>query len=197
MQAPLLTGYSTGRVTSLGNVDVGGLVGKAEANSGVHIYTYWNTESSTQTSSAGEVAGILGGQARTTAQLRSPTAYGSSPAQYSAWNIDWDNEDEDGQYSTGPDDPWDFGANDEYPALKVKFDGDKRATWQEFGEQRPVRPPVFHAESPVRRSVAENAGAGLEIGKPVTAFDPDGPPPTYSLETIGPHPVFARGLCIF
>ena len=31
---------------------------------------------------------------------------------------------------------WDFGTSGQYPALKVDFDGDGTATWQEFGNQR-------------------------------------------------------------
>ena len=34
-----------------------------------------------------------------------------------------------------PDDPWHFGTTSQYPALKVNFDGQGSATWQEFGYQ--------------------------------------------------------------
>ena len=48
-----------------------------------------------------------------------------------------------GIYATWDDDGsdvWDFGTNSQYPALKVDFDGDNTATWQEFGYQ--VRRPL-------------------------------------------------------
>ena len=36
----------------------------------------------------------------------------------------------------GDVDRWDFGTSSQYPVLKVDFDGDGTATWQEFGNQR-------------------------------------------------------------
>ena len=55
-----------------------------------------------------------------------------SPARYSglyaAWNVD---VDRDGR----ADDPWDFGTVTQYPVLKVNFDGQGTASWQEFGHQ--------------------------------------------------------------
>ena len=35
----------------------------------------------------------------------------------------------------GADDPWDFGTDMQYPALKVDFDGNGEATAYEFGGQ--------------------------------------------------------------
>ena len=49
---------------------------------------------------------------------------------YEAWNVDVDDRldiDEDVGHNPGdatPDDPWDFGTNVQYPALKLDFDGD-------------------------------------------------------------------------
>ena len=55
-----------------------------------------------------------------------------SPARYSglyaAWNVD---VDRDGR----ADDPWDFGTVTQYPVLKVNFDDQGTASWQEFGHQ--------------------------------------------------------------
>ena len=46
----------------------------------------------------------------------------------------------------GGEDPWDFGDTNDYPVLKVDFNGDDDATWQEFGGQHTVPdPPVLTA----------------------------------------------------
>ena len=95
--------FSTGRVT--GNSDVGGLVG----DDFVYIQvtaSYWDTQTSGQSSSAG-------GEGKTTSQLQSPTGY---TGIYADWNLDLDG---DGI----ADDPWDFGTSSQYPALKVASPG--------------------------------------------------------------------------
>ena len=76
--------------------------------------------------------------AKTTAQLQSPTAYGTGMAAiYSAWDVDIDNADTDDDLTTNVDDPWDFVGNNRYPKLRVDFDGDGMpATAAEFGVQR-------------------------------------------------------------
>ena len=51
----------------------------------------------------------------TGAELRAPTGYSGI---YADWNLDLDNADTDDDLTTGPDDPWDFGANYNYPTLK-------------------------------------------------------------------------------
>ena len=43
------------------------------------------------------------------------------------------------------DDPWDFGTGSQYPALKVNFDGQGAATWQEFGHQLRTGPTSLTA----------------------------------------------------
>ena len=51
--------------------------------------------------------------------------------------------------ATGVDDPWDFGTNVQYPALKVDFDGNNDATWEEFGDQErsaPSPPPTITSD---------------------------------------------------
>ncbi len=63
---------------------------------------------------------------KTTGELKGPTGY---TGIYDSWNIDTDRV-------SGGDDPWDFGAADELPALKADRNGDGTATWQEFGNQR-------------------------------------------------------------
>ena len=97
--------YATGRVS--GSSHVGGLVGHMQG----HTITasYWDTTTSGQTSSAG-------GTKKTTAQLQTPT-------------------DDSGIYADWDADQWDFGTSSQYPVLKVDFDGDDTASWQEFGYQ--------------------------------------------------------------
>ena len=50
----------------------------------------------------------------TGAELRTPTGYAGI---YANWNLDLDNADLDDNLTTGIDDPWDFGANYNYPTL--------------------------------------------------------------------------------
>ena len=102
--------YSIGAVTRTSGTatTIGGLVGEATSGTGTVTASYWNTETSGQATSAG-------GTAKTTAELQSPTAYAGSI--YSAWDIDLDNADADGDTTTGTDDPWDFGAATDYPVL--------------------------------------------------------------------------------
>ena len=103
---------------------MGGLVGR---NDGGISDSYWNTATSGQVTSPG-------GEGKTTAELQTPTGY---TGIYASWNLDLDNSDGDGDATTGGDDPWDFGTASDYPVVRLDFDGDGRATWQEFGEQRP------------------------------------------------------------
>ena len=96
------------------------------------IQSYWDMETSGHmVRDAENVIPELKG--KTTADLQSPTGY---TGIYSDWNIDVDNADGDLVEATGSDDPWDFGTANQYPALKVDFNGDGEATWQEFGQQR-------------------------------------------------------------
>ena len=69
----------------------------------------------------GEDTGAMG---HTRMELAAPTGY---TGIYDTW-------DDDGS------DVWDFGTAPHYPALKVDFDGDNTATWQEFGYQ--LRQPL-------------------------------------------------------
>ena len=79
---------------------------------------------------AGETNSLPG---RTTSGLQTPTGY---TGIYSAWDLDLDENGAD-------DDPWDFGAAYNYPALKVDFNGDGTPTYQEFGLQRGASPPAM------------------------------------------------------
>ena len=115
--------YATGSVS--GDVEAGGLIG-AESGSIRESVSFWDTQTAGQETSAS-------GAGKTTAELQSPTAYAGI---YAGWNADLDDADWDDDPATGADDFWDFGTSSEYPALKVDFDGDGTATWQEFGNQR-------------------------------------------------------------
>ena len=115
--------YAMGWVDGTGS-DVGGLVGR---NDGGISNSFWNTATTGQVTSPG-------GEGKTTVELQTPAGY---TGIYASWNLDLDNADGDGDASTGGDDPWDFGSASEYPALRLDFDGDGSATWQEFGPQRP------------------------------------------------------------
>ena len=98
--------YATGSVAA--EIHAGGLVGRDD--SGTVTASYWNTDTSGQPSSAV-------GAGKTTAELQTPT---SNSGLYATWDAS----------------RWDFGAAAQYPALKMDFNGDGAATWQEFGQQR-------------------------------------------------------------
>jgi hypothetical protein len=81
--------------------------------------------------------GSEGVEGKTTTDLQSPTGY---TGIYRSWNADLDDADRDDNAATGGDDPWYFGTSRQYPVLKVDFDGDGVATWQEFGDQGAATP---------------------------------------------------------
>ena len=89
--------FSTGGVPQRG----GGLIG-SNGNYGTVASCYWDTETSGQTDSAG-------GEGKTTAELRSPTGYTGT---YADWNVDLDGDG-------SSDDPWRFGSATEYPVLNL------------------------------------------------------------------------------
>ena len=89
--------FSTGEVPQ----DGGGLI-KRNGDDGTVTNCYWDTETSGQTESAG-------GDAKTTAELQSPTGYAGP---YAGWNVDLDGDG-------SSDDPWRFGSATEYPVLNL------------------------------------------------------------------------------
>ena len=131
--ALIVTSYAVGRVTdSLGDGRlIGGLVGR-QYTEGRVIDSYWDTQSTRQQQGFGRGA-ASGARGATTVQMQRPTGY---TGIYRVWNVDIDNADGDFDPSTGRDDVWDFGSSRQYPALRVDFDGDGVASWQEFGHQR-------------------------------------------------------------
>ena len=110
--------YSTGRVSGAGDRD-GGLIGeRTNPASGTASASYWDKDTS------GIASGSLGsGQSTTNLQ---------SPGGYTGIYVDW-NADLSGD-NLG-EDPWHFGGNGDYPALKFDLDENGTATWQEFGYQ--------------------------------------------------------------
>ena len=89
--------FSTGEVPQNG----GGLI-ERNGDDGAVTNCYWDTETSGQTESAG-------GDAKTTAELQSPTGYAGP---YADWNVDLDGDG-------SSDDPWKFGSATEYPVLNL------------------------------------------------------------------------------
>ena len=134
--------YATGRVT--GSIFVGGLVGDNSSSTVTDSYYNGNTSGRTfgigaddddndNTVDSGETNSLPG---KTTAELQGPLQTDGYAGIYANWDVDLDNADGDNRLATGGDDPWDFGTAMQYPALKVDFNGDGRATWEEFGAQR-------------------------------------------------------------
>ena len=106
--------YATGLVS--GDSLSGGLVG-ANYGSGTITASYWDTDTSGQTTIAGGATG------QTTTALQTPTG---ATGIYSTWDTD----------------RWHFGTTSQYPVLKADFDGDGTATWQEFGYQLRAGPAL-------------------------------------------------------
>ena len=98
-----------------------GLVGDEHSchllSPGTVTASYWDSRTS------GHTSGTYGSP-RTTSQLQSPTSYSGI---YGSWNVDVDTEE-------GNDNPWAFGTNAQYPALKA-VTGDDQAMWEDFGYQ--------------------------------------------------------------
>ena len=119
----VVASYATGIVS--GGDGVGGLIGSDGCFDGSPVVTasYWDSGASGHGTGTG---------ARTAAQLQAPTGYSGI---YSQWNVDLDG-------NGANDEPWDFGTGSQYPALKVNFDGQGAATWQEFGYQLRAGPTL-------------------------------------------------------
>ena len=130
--------YSTGMVS--GTAAVGGLVGSGRSVRFPQP-SYWDIEASGLRVGVGEDDtndnGVIDGDellririaGLSTAELQAPTDYAGI---YGMWDVDLGGRDfGDGE----PDEPWNFGATTQYPALSVDLNGDGRETWQEFGYQ--------------------------------------------------------------
>ena len=118
-RSSITNSYSTGRVDPANNS--GGFLGASGAQNG-QTNNYWDTSTSGRSGGIGWVAsgGLPGSSAgvngKTTRELQTVTDY-TGGSIYAAWNVDLDNADNDGNASTGTDDPWAFGNNMQYPML--------------------------------------------------------------------------------
>ena len=100
-ESSISASYATGSVSrGISGHSIGGL-GGSNFFEGTISASYWDTETSGQSTSRGGVG-------KTTSELQEPTGYSGI---YSEWNLDLDG---DGQ----ADDPWDFGTSSQYPTLK-------------------------------------------------------------------------------
>ena len=121
--------YATGDAS--GASDVGGLVGNNFA--GTVTNSYFDSTVSNRTDSDP--------YDKTTTDLQTPTAYGTAMEIYANWNVDVDDgqpigvDDGTAAGDSDTDDPWDFGTDSEYPALKVDFDRSGTPSVAEFGMQ--------------------------------------------------------------
>ena len=100
--------YAIGAVsnTSTGTTATGGLAAEeVGAITSIIANSYWDTQTTGQDTTAGASSGTRG---QTTSALQTPTGY---TGIYTTWN-----QNLDGQ--AGNDDPWNFGAADQYPVLK-------------------------------------------------------------------------------
>ena len=106
-----------------------------------------------------DLSGIADDHGRTTDELTGPTGYDGI---YAAWNRDLDGDGEN-------DDPWDFGADGQYPALRADWnDADTTATWQEFG---------YQTRSPLALTVIRDSDPQASVSWPdITEMDWTGPP---------------------
>ena len=135
-QGPVTACYSTGNAS--GAHQVGGLVG-VNATGGTVTNSYFDSDVSNRSTSDP--------YDKTTAQLQTPTAYDDNTdatdgsSIYEAWNLDVDNaqpigvDDGTAVGDDTVDDPWDFGTDSEYPALRVDFDVDGMPSVADFGMQ--------------------------------------------------------------
>ena len=114
--ANITASYATGAPTcspGSGGTDAeAGLI--AAFGSGVTITnSYWDSDTS------GITAGSNGAP-KTTSELQTPTEYGTT-GDFSAWNVNVDRDTATGTPTVGGDDPWEFGANNQYPRLKFGY----------------------------------------------------------------------------
>ena len=162
--------YSTGDATSSsGSSNVGGLVGR---DTGAITNSYFDSDTSNRLDTDD--------YAKTTTELQTPTAYGTGI--YVNWNIDVDNgqpigvEDGTAIGDAAADDPWDFGTDSEYPALRVDFNANGTSTAFEFaGQGRAVPATVPDAPTALMATAANTEvtlswTAAASDGAPVTSY---------------------------
>ena len=166
--------YATGNAS--GSSDVGGLVGSNFGGATV-TNSYFDSDVSNRTDSDD--------YAKTTTDLQTPTAYGTGTDIYANWNIDVDDglavgvDDGTMPGDAAADDPWDFGTDSEYPALRVDFNVNGTPTAFEFGGQGRAVP----ATVPDALAALTATAADAEVTLSWTAAASDGAPITgYMIE---------------
>ena len=147
---------------------------------------------------ASYMASIALGQS--TSQLQYPRSYteanatSSGTAIYQDWLIDLDTGLEQGidngqnNGDATVDDVWDFGTRTQYPVLKIDFNGDGRATVDEFGTQPRAVPPSSTNAPPVFEQSTYNftMTEHSSISARVSASDPDGHSLSYRITAVEP-----------
>ena len=130
-KGPVKISYSVSRVWDNGEIAGGFFGGQSRPPSGVtYNGNYWQTRDGLARDGVDFDTGQVEDQIseKTATELQSPVSKTSGIYQT------WDDEDVTGDNAA--DDPWDLGTSAQYPVLQVDFDGDGRASWEEFGEQR-------------------------------------------------------------
>ena len=146
----IIASYAAGTVHGVApdSVEIGGLYGvlnlASRDFSGELIASYHDQD----------ISGIADDNGRTTEELTGPTGYAGI---YAAWNRDLDGDGEN-------DDPWDFGTNGQYPALRADWNADSDATWQEFG---------YQTRRPLALTVARDSDSQASVSWPLDITEPD------------------------
>ena len=152
-QYALTASYAAGTVSVPSTGSSRGLVGNIDGNaSGSITASYWDT----RTTNIADDADADAPEGKTTSELQMPTAYGTQSSDiYMSWNVNVNG-------MAGNDDPWDFGAVDQYPVLKFGMDAATIAA--QFARQ-----PV-----PQVRGVSVTPGTGELVVSWTAATNADG-----------------------
>ncbi len=111
---------------------VGGVAGRVVNADASVDDSYFDTDNIVSVLTHGRVLVDRVARGKTTSELQTPAGY---TGIYANWNVDVDGDGTN-------DDPWDFGEDDQHPALKADSDGDGVFTWHEFGDQGRVDHPA-------------------------------------------------------
>ena len=152
--------YAAGAVSggSGTGLEVGGLVGKVENTSSSIANSYCDTTATGQPNCIGAT-----GTGVSVTSTGYPTAEMQTPTAYTGIYATWDDHDLDGD--TNADAPWDFGADDQYPVLKLGRDA--AAIAAQFAAQPPGAPRgvtlTAFEDSLVVRWSAVNYATGYKV----------------------------------
>ena len=159
--------YAIGRVSSDESNVVGGFFGTMirPNNSTTFSASYWDIVATGRNNGVGsayasQLPSRIAG--KPTSELQSPTGY---TGIYETWN------DEDVTEDNVADAFWDFGTVSEHPVLKVDFDGDDTATYQEFGNQRLLGAPAISSVTPANQQLIVEWTVPIHRGTTPTGYD--------------------------